>query len=84
MLIFLQMDPTDSFGFLGRSAPGEPPVFKIKTKRQTPGQFRGINGVKNQMTSDRKVNKSWEWDYKCIQLLPRSLIKMGRIKQSRK
>jgi len=37
MLVFLQMDPTNSIGFLfGKSAPGEPPVFKIKTKRQNP------------------------------------------------
>ena len=35
MLVFLQMDPTNSVGFLfGKSTPREPPVFKIKTKRQ--------------------------------------------------
>lgn len=36
MFVFLQMDPTNSVGFFGRSAPGEPPVFKIKVKSQNP------------------------------------------------
>ena len=37
MLVFLQMDPTNSSGFLfRRSVPGEPSVFKMKTKRQKP------------------------------------------------
>ena len=37
MLVFLQMDPTNSIGILFRRfAPGEPPVFKIKTKKQNP------------------------------------------------
>ena len=37
MLVFLQMDPTNSIGILFRRfAPGEPPVFKIKTKSQNP------------------------------------------------
>ena len=35
MLVFLQIDPTKSVGSLsGRSAPGEPPTFKIEKKRQ--------------------------------------------------
>ena len=37
MLIFFQIDPTKSAGsFFRRFAPGEPPVFKIKTKKQNP------------------------------------------------
>ena len=37
MLVFLQMDPTKSVGSLfGRSAPGEPPAFKIEKKRRNP------------------------------------------------
>ena len=37
MLVFLQMYPTNSVGFLfGRSAPGECPMFKMKTKKRKP------------------------------------------------
>ena len=37
MLVFLRMDPTKSVRSLfGRSAPGEPPAFKIEKKLQNP------------------------------------------------
>ena len=37
MLVFLRMDPTKSVRSLfGRSAPGEPPAFKIEKKQQNP------------------------------------------------
>ena len=37
MLVFLQMDPTNSHGFLfGRFDPRGPPTFKLETKQQRP------------------------------------------------
>jgi len=51
MLVFLQIDPTKSVGSLsGRSAPGEPPTFKIEKKRQnTRGKISSTShgGFKN-------------------------------------
>ena len=37
MLVFLQMDPMNSHGFLfGRSDPMGPPAFKIEARQQKP------------------------------------------------
>ena len=73
MLVFLQMDPTNLIGFLfGRSAPGEPPVFNIKTKRQNPRDEK----IPTQAMAALKISKK----HRPRRHRPQDLLIWGQIK----
>ena len=54
MLVFLQMDPTNSHGFLfGRFDLRGPPTFKLETKQQSPQEEE----IPIQAMADLKISK---------------------------